>query len=647
MDFPVGLERMSRKMKTEHEQLEKTKTQIYPRAQDACVAVAREMGDLIRKRAAENKTAVLGLATGSTPVRLYRELIRMHREEGLSFQNVVTFNLDEYYPIERDNKESYFHFMHEQLFDHIDIDPKNVNIPTGTVDRKEVYTFCQQYEEKIRQAGGIDIQILGIGRSGHIGFNEPGSSRDSRTRMITLDRITRQDAAKDFLGEANVPQYAITMGVASIMEARKIFLMAWGAGKAEVVQKAVEGPVTSAISASFLQDHPDAVFLLDEAAGGELTRVKHPWLVGTCDWTPALTRRAVVWLSQHIGKPVLKLVDEDYNEHGMADLATEQGPAYQINIRVFNELQHTITGWPGGKPKADDTHRPERASPFPKRAIIFSAEPHDDVHFMGGTLHRLINQGHEVHVVYQTSGNLAVPHEEARKFAEFLQEVRELTGSAPESESQLASEVLHFLEGRENAWSDSPEVRKVKSIVRRCEARAALRICGVKPENIHFLDLPFYEKGRSRNFHLAQEDIDKTAELIGKIQPHQIYAAGDLSDPSSSRRLSFEAMETALEKFKDEPWMTDCYFWLYRSSTREWDIDQIDMAVPLSPDELFIKTKAIYKHESQKSQIPGGDKNARESWQQAEARNRATADLYDRFGLAEYEAMEAFRRWQP
>jgi len=632
-------------MKTEHEQLEKIKTEIHPRALDACAAVAGEIASLIRHRAKEKKAVVLGLATGSTPVRLYRELIRMHREEGLSFKNVITFNLDEYYPIERDNKESYFRFMHEQLFNHIDIDPENINIPSGTVERKQVYQSCREYEEKIRAAGGIDIQILGIGRSGHIGFNEPGSSRDSRTRMITLDRITRQDAAKDFLGEANVPRYAITMGVATIMEARKIFLMAWGEGKAEIVQRAVEGQVTSAVSASFLQEHSNAVFILDEAAGGELTRIKRPWLVGTCDWSPELTRRAVVWLSHFVKKPVLKLVDEDYNEHGMGDLATEQGPAYQINIRVFNELQHTITGWPGGKPNADDTHRPERASPFPKRVIVFSAEPHDDVHFMGGTLHRLLNQGHEVHVVYQTSGNLAVPHEEARKFAEFLVDADELTG-AEGSAQRFASKVLNFLEGKENAWSDSPEVRKVKSIVRRCEARAALRICGVNPENIHFLDLPFYEKGRSRNFHLGQEDIDITAQIIGQIKPHQIYAAGDLSDPSSSHRLSFEAMEGALHTFDGQAWLKDCFIWLYRASSREWDIDQIEMAVPVSPDELFVKTKAIYKHQSQKSQVPGGDQHARESWQIAEARNRATANLYDRFGLAEYEAIEAFRHYK-
>ncbi len=634
-------------MRTEQEQLEKIKTQILPSAHDGCCLVAREMADLIRQRQADGKNAVLGLATGSTPLRLYRELIRLHREEGLSFRNVVTFNLDEYYPIEPSHKESYFRFMNEQLFEHIDIDPANVHIPSGTVRRKDVYASCQEYEQRIRDAGGIDIQILGIGRSGHIGFNEPGSSRDSRTRMITLDRITRQDAAKNFLGEANVPNYAITMGVATILEARRIFLMAWGEGKAEVVQKAVEGPVTSAVSASFLQEHPDATMLLDEAAAGELTRIKRPWLVGTCDWTPALARRAVVWLSQHIEKPVLKLVDEDYNENGMADLVTGQGPAYQINIRIFNELQHTITGWPGGKPNADDTHRPERADPFPKRVIVFSGEPHDDVHFMGGTLHRLINQGHEVHVAYLTSGSLAVPHDDARKFAQFLRDVREVAGAAPAAGIQLADDVLSFLESGDTDAVEAPEVRKIKAIIRHCEARAALRICGVNPANIHFLDLPFYEKGRSRNFQPGEEDVDEIAKLIGRIQPHQIYAAGDLSDPSSSDRLAFETMESAFQRFKAEPWAAHCYFWLYRSSTREWDIDQIDMAVPLSPDELFLKTKAIYKHESQRSQIPGSDQAIRESWQRAESRNRTTAHLYDRFGLPEYEAIEAFRRWKP
>lgn len=633
-------------MKSEHEQLEKIRTAIHPNALDASREIAREIAALIRERAKEKRTAVLGLATGSTPIRLYRELIRMHREEDLSFANVVTFNLDEYFPISPDHKESYFRFMHNRLFNHIDIPPENVNIPSGTVERREVFASCQAYEQKIRDAGGIDIQILGIGRSGHIGFNEPGSTRDSRTRLITLDRITRQDAARDFLGEANVPRYAITMGVATILDARRLILMAWGEGKAEMVRNAVEGPVTSAVSASFLQEHPDARFILDEAAAGELTRVKRPWLVGACDWTPEMTRRSVVWLGRHLEKSVLKLVDEDYNEHGMGDLATEKGPAYNINIRIFNELQHTITGWPGGKPNADDTHRPERAAPFPKRAIVFSPEPHDDVHFMGGTLHRLIKQGHDVHVVYQTSGNLTVPHEEARKFAEFLLDSGAFVHSKDAGEQSFARDVLACLQGDDDARAETEDVRKVKSIVRRCEARAALRVCGVAADRIHFLDLPFYERGSNRDFALETADVDLTADLIDRIKPHQIYAPGDLSDPNSAARLAFEAMETALRRLAGKKWFADCRVWLYRASRREWDIDQIDMAVPLSPDELFVKTKAIYKHQSQKSQVPGDDRSGRESWQLAERRNRDTADIYDGLGLAEYEAIEAFRKWR-
>ncbi len=633
-------------MKTEHEQLEKTKTRLFANAHEASIQVAGEIADLIRQRQAENKPAVLGLATGSTPLRLYGELIRLHRGEGLSFENVITFNLDEYYPISPDHKESYYQFMHRRLFQHIDVPPENINIPDGTVERKDVYASCQAYEERIRAAGGIDIQILGIGRSGHIGFNEPGSSKDSRTPLITLDRITRQDAARDFMGEANVPRYAITMGVATILEARRIVLMAWGEGKAEMVQKAVEGQVTSTVSASFLQEHANAEFFLDGAAAGELTRVKRPWLVGGCDWSDELRRRAVVWLSGHIGKPVLKLVEEDYNEHGMGDLSSAQGPAYQINIKIFNEIQHTITGWPGGKPNADDTHRPERAAPFPKRVVIFSPEPHDDVFFMGGTLHRLINQGHEVHVAYQTSGNLGVPHEEARKFAEFLLDGQTLLDGLAESGADFARRVIAALESGDNAGDEPKEVRKVKSIVRRAEARAALRIYGVPVDHIHFLDLPFYERGQSRAFQLTGEDTAAVQALIKGIQPHQIYAAGDLSDPNSHQRLAFEAMEGALEKLRGEAWTKDCHVWLYRAARREWDIGEIDMAVPLSPDELFTKTTAVYKHQSQKSQVPAREEGLRESWQIAESRNRATARAYDQLGLAEYEAIEAFRRWR-
>ncbi len=628
-------------MKSETLQFEKIPTQIFPSSRDACRSVADEIADLIRKRDKEGKPVVLGLATGSTPVRLYRELIRLHREDGLSFGNVVTFNLDEYFPITPENAQSYHRFMREQFFDHIDIRTENIHIPDGTLERSDVFEFCRAYEEKIRAIGGIDFQILGIGRTGHIGFNEPGSSRDSRTRLVTLDRMTRQDAAPDFMGEENVPRHAITMGVATILEARRVILMAWGDRKAEIVQRAVEGPVSDHVSASFLQEHPDARFVLDEAAAEELTQKKLPWRVGLCDWTPDLVRRAVVWLSRRTRKSILKLVEEEYNENSLGDLVTEQGTAYNINIRVFNELQHTITGWPGGKPNADDSNRPERANPHPKQVILFSPEPHDDMLFMGGTLNRLVTQGHDVHLVYMTSGSLAVSDEDARKYAEFIVDVEEISEGA---DQELGKKVIEALQKKGYADIDPPEVRQIKGMIRRGEARAACRVCGVSMDRITFLDLPFYEKGRLRNFELQDEDVELVAGLLDRIKPHQIYTAGDLGDPSSSRRLCLEAVETALGKFRNKPWVKDCYLWMYRSSQHEWPIDEIDMTVPLSPDELLIKTTAIYKHQTQKSQAPAHDDSIRESWQQAEARNRATAQSYDQLGFAEYEAMEAFKR---
>lgn len=631
--------------KTELEQKEKIPVGIFTSASEACREVANEIGALIRKKDKAGETTVLGLATGSTPVGVYQELIRLHKEEGLSFGNVITFNLDEYFPIEPEHRESYYRFMQEQLFQHIDIPPENIHIPQGNVARHETFESCRRYEQKMQKAGGIDIQILGIGRTGHIGFNEPGSTRDSRTRLITLDRLTRRDAARDFLGESNVPRHAITMGVGTIMEARKVILMAWGEGKARIIARAVEGPVSDSVPATFLQEHSDTRFYIDDAASGELTRVKYPWLVGPVEWSPELTRRAVVWLAQKLDKPVLKLVDSEYSENGMADLLTHAGPAYNLNIRIFNELQHTITGWPGGKPDSDDTHRPERAKPFPKRTIIFSPEPQDDVMFMGGTLHRLVTHGHSVEVVYQTSGNLAVPDEDALKFAEFITDSAESNQAETGKLAEFANRVRQSLE-KKGPFSDDPEeVRLIKAMIRRGEARAACRMCGVESERIHFLDLPFYEKGRYRQFSPSTDDIDSVAVLLEKIKPQQIYITGSLAEPSSIQAICFEIVRQAVNRFQDSEWTEDCYIWLYRGAQKEWEADEIEMAVPLSPDELAVKIKAIYQHESQRSQISNDEEIPGEAWQLAEVRNRKTANLYDNLGLAEYEAIEAFKRW--
>ncbi|MGN8224471.1 glucosamine-6-phosphate deaminase [Gracilimonas sp. BCB1] len=633
-------------IRPEFEKYEKVPTKVFDTAKIASKYAADEIASLIRDKASKGEQAVLGLATGSTPTQLYDELVRMHQEEGLSFENVVTFNLDEYYPMEPDSIHSYVHFMHEYLFDHVDIKEENIHIPDGTLDREDVYEFCQKYEEKIDALGGLDIQILGIGRTGHVGFNEPGSSINSKTRLIALDSLTVLDAASGFFGVENVPRRAITMGVGTIMKADRIFLMAWGEGKANIIQKAIEGDITSQIPATFLQKHENVEFILDDASSAELTRTKTPWLVGPIDWTDELLRKAVVWLSLFLEKPILKLTDEDYSEHGMNDVLIDIGRAYNVNIRIFNEIQHTITGWPGGKPNEDDTYRPERKSPSKKRVLIFSPHPDDDVISMGGTFIRLVDQGHEVHVAYQTSGNIAVFDDEAIRFADFVTDYHESFGLENEESADLFKEVRASIKNKKPGEVDSEEVKTIKGMIRRGEAKAACRYVGIPDENMHFLDLPFYETGKVRKKPIGPEDIEITKDIIKQVKPHQIYAAGDLSDPHGTHRVCLDAVFSALRELKDEPWMKDCWTWLYRGAWQEWDIEDIEMAVPLSPEETDRKRKAIFKHQSQKDRplFPGTDK--REFWQRADDRTRGTAELYDNLGLAEYEAMEAFVRWK-
>ncbi len=638
---------------------EKIPTTVYPSSDQASRAVAAEIAELIRGKAARGEKAVLGLATGSTPTAVYDELIRLHQKEGLSFKSVLTFNLDEYYPIQPDELQSYNRFMREHLFDHVDIPRDQWYVPDGTIPREQVWTFCQQYEKRIKDAGGIDYQILGIGRTGHVGFNEPGSPRDSRTRLITLDRVTRMDAASDFFGEWFVPRKAITMGVDSIMSAKKVVLMAWGENKAPVIKKAVEGEITSQIPATFLQQHPAARIVLDSAAAAELTRFKTPWLLGSMEdfglkWDEPTTRKAAIWLSHTVGKPVLKLTDEDYNEHGLQELIASRGGAYDINVEVFRHMQATITGWPGGRPK-NDGHENANAGPtfqhanadvFPKKVIVFSPHPDDDVISMGGTFIRLCQQGHEVHVAYQTSGNIAVFDEAALRHADFVREYAQAFGLGERQAQRIEDQIEGFVKQKRPGEVDSPELQKIKGLIRRTEARAAARFSGVKDEHIHFLDLPFYETGRVRKKPLGEDDIRITMELLDEVKPHQIYAAGDLSDPHGTHRVCLGAVFEACKRLKDRDWMRQCEIWLYRGAWQEWGVDEIEMAVPLSPDEVSRKRVAIFKHESQKDKalFPGTDN--REFWQRAEERNRETAKLYDKLGLAEYEAIEGFVRWK-
>ena len=637
-------------MSRQEEQFERIKTRVYADSGEAARIVAAEIAALIERKAESGAKAVLGLATGSTPLPVYRELVRLHREEGLSFGNVVTFNLDEYYGLPQDHPQSYHQYMWRHLFGQVDIPKEQVHVPSGMVDRAEVFDYCADYERKIERAGGLDYQILGIGRTGHIGFNEPGSTSDSKTRLVRLDSLTRRDAARDFLGEANVPRYAITMGVGTIRKAARIVLMAWGQAKVEVLRQAVEEQPTENLPASLLQGQPDVRFFVDEAASEALTRFRIPWLVGPVSWTAPTIRSAVLWLSHAVKKPILKLQDSDYNENGLGDLLTEVGTAYELNIKVFNQTQHTITGWPGGKPNADDTNRPERAKPFPKRVLVFAAEPDEDVLCMGGTIHRLNNQGSEVTLAYFTSGNLAVPDGMARQILSLMNELeRELNlkGAEGVSLGQVAGVILRKLQAKSSQEDDSADIRQVKSLVRRNEARDASRNLKIAPERLRFLDLPFYESGGYRSFQPTKKDGKIVVELLREIKPHQIYISGGSADPGSLSGNCFRLFRKALQAVGGENWMKGCYLWSYRGIGQEWPLNAIDMAVPLSPDELALKIEASFQYRSQRSQFPLRHSGHKEIWQQTDDINRSTAEAYNDVGMAEYEAIEGFKRLQP
>ncbi|WP_347923531.1 glucosamine-6-phosphate deaminase [Pontimicrobium sp. SW4] len=623
--------------KFEDTRFEKIHNVIFESSQEASILVAQEIATLIKEKASKNKPCVLGLATGSSPIKVYEELVRMHNEEGLSFSNAITFNLDEYYPMDKHNIQSYWYFMYEHLFNHIDILPENINIPDGDVNSENLYQYCIDYELKIDAVGGLDFQLLGIGRTGHIGFNEPGSHFNSGTRNITLDHITRVDAAPAFLGIDNVPKKAITMGIGTVRKAKRIVLLAWGVNKAEIVKKTIEGMITSNVPATYLQEHNNTTFILDTGASSDLTRVKTPWLVTSCIWTEKLKLKAVVWLSELTNKAILRLTDKDYNDNGMSDLLTKEGTAYDLNIKMFNKLQHTITGWPGGKPNADDSKRPERGTPAKKRIIIFSPHPDDDVISMGGTFDRLVEQGHEVHIAYQTSGNIAVSDEEALKFAEIT--------NAFSSETDKSKKIIKFLKEKTKNNVDCDETRKLKGLIRRSESLAATRYLGLEDKNVHFLDLPFYETGTIKKNNLSQDDIDIMCSLIEHVKPHQIYAAGDLADPHGTHKVCLDALFAALDVLKPRPFMNDCWVWLYRGAWHEWESYEIEMAVPMSPDQVLKKRHAIFYHQSQKDGVMFQGDDSREFWMRAEERNRKTANKYNALGLANYAAMEAFVRY--
>ncbi|WP_223548687.1 MULTISPECIES: glucosamine-6-phosphate deaminase [Aestuariivivens] len=624
---------------------ENINTVIFEDSKAAAVEVANEIATLIKAKQKSNQSCVLGLATGSTPKGLYSELVRLHKEEGLSFKNVISFNLDEYYPMEPDSVNSYVRFMEELLFNHVDILPENYHIPDGQLSKEDIANYCAEYEAKIEALGGIDLQILGIGGNGHIGFNESGSLQNSKTRLVALDHITRVAASKDFGGLTQTPRTAITLGVKKIMEAKRVILMAWGEPKSDIIKASAEGPVSSQVPASYLQEHSNAVFVIDKAASSKLTRINTPWLVEKIEWTDKMVRKAVLGLALKLKKPILMLTDADYIENGMSDLLADSGPAYDINIKIFNQVQHTITGWPGGKPNSDDSKRPERSEPAKKRVLLFSPHPDDDIISMGGTFIRLHEQGHEVHVAYQTSGNIAVADDEALRFANFVIDYNEKFGIKSEEAENIYEKALEFLKNKKSSDIDIPEVRYIKGLIRKGEARATAHFVGLPDERIHFMELPFYETGTIEKNPIGEEDIKITMNLIEKVKPHQIYAAGDLADPHGTHKVCLDSVFEAVKRLKPKKFMDDCWLWLYRGAWQEWGIDEIEMAVPMSPDQVLQKRHGIFKHQSQKDGVVFQGTDSREFWQRAEDRNRETAELYNQLGLAHYAAIEAFVRW--
>ena len=629
---------------------EKIATDIFPTIEEGAKEIADNIELEITSKQREGRYCVLALGTGLSLTPVYAELIRKHREEKLSFKNVVVFNAYEYFPLNPDSKNSSLNQLKDRFLAHVDIDAQNVFSPDGTISQDAVQEYCRLYEQRIATFGGIDVCLLGIGRIGNIATNEPGSGIASSSRLMLIDATSRQEMTMSFGTQEIVPPCSITMGVQTILSARKIFLTAWGDEKADIIQKAVEGLLTDAIPASFLQTHNNVRVVIDLAAASKLTRIIHPWLVTSCEWTDKLVRSALVWLCQLTGKPILKLTNKDYNENGLSELLALYGSAYNANIKIFNDLQHTITGWPGGKPKADDTYRPERSKPFPKRVIVFSPHPDDDLISMGGTLRRLVQQGHDVHVAYETSGNIAVGDEEVTRFMHFINGFNQIFDeNKDEVIKKKYKEIKKYLAEKKEGDIDSADIRTIKGLIRRGEARTACTFNQIPLDHVHFLDLPFYESGKIEKLPMAEADVKIVRDLIAKVKPHQIYVAGDLADPHGTHRKCTDAVFAAidLEKEANAAWLKDCRIWMYRGAWAEWEIENIEMCVPMSPEELRAKRNSILKHQSQMESAPFLGNDERLFWQRSEDRNRGTAKLYDDLGLACYEAMEAFVEYKP
>lgn len=614
---------------------ERINTNVFDTENDGVKYVAKKIVAAIKAKEAAGERFVLGITSGSSPLGVFSELVEMFRAGEASFRNVVVFSLDEFYGISKEAQQSRNFRIHEEFLEYVNVRPENIFIPDSSVPVEKVSQYCRDYEAKIAEMGGIDLMLLGVGSKGQIGFNEAGSYSNSKTRMVALSNASIQEEASAFASADEVPTKAITMGIGTILSSKEIILVAWGEDKAQVVGRVIEGNIDPMCPATYLQEHDNIEVVVDAEAAEELTRVKAPWLVGTCDWSPKFIRKAVIWLAMKTQKPILKLTYKDYIDNSLGQLLEEQGPFDAINIKVFNDLQHTISGWPGGKPNADDSTRPERATPYPKRVVIFSPHPDDDVISMGGTFMRLTDQGHDVHVAYQVSGNVAV-HDDVIK--QFISTAREM------GLGDWVDEVNRIIGQKRKGMPEPRALLNLKGAMRRGEALGACSVFGVKEENIHFLNLPFYESGGIKKNPMGQADIEIIVKLLREIKPHQIFAAGDLADPHGTHRVCIEAILGAVEQVKDDEWFKDCRMWLYRGAWMEWGLDMVDMAVPLSPDEVIKKRHAIYRHLSQKDLVPFPGEDPREFWQRAEERTQNTAMLYDKLGMAEYQAMEVFVR---
>ena len=635
---------------SEISRMEKIHTDIFASMNEGAAHVADGIEAGIKAAQHEGKFYVMALGTGSSLTPVYEELIRRYEEKKLSFRNVVVFNSYEYYPLQKESSIRCINQLKERFLDHVDISEQNIFSLDGFVAQNAVQDCCRLYEQRIKTFGGLDVALLGIGRMGNIAANEPGSGIQSVTRLILIGNTSREEMENSGKIKESVPPCSLTMGIATLLSAKAIYLTAWGEEKSEIMQKVVENGITDTLPASFLQTHPNAHVVLDLSAAAHLTRIEHPWLVTSCQWTDKLVRSALVWLCQKIHKPILKLTNKDYNENGLSELLALYGSAYNANIKIFNDLQHTITGWPGGKPDADDTYRPERAKPYPKRVIVFSPHPDDDVISMGGTIRRLVQQKHDLHIAYETSGNIAVGDEEVTRFMHFINGFNQIFADSKDSViSNKYKEIKQFFAQKKEGDFDTKDILTIKGLIRRGEARTACTYNQIPLDHVHFLDLPFYESGKIEKLPMTEKDVEIVRHLLQEVKPHQIYVAGDLADPHGTHKKCTDAVLAAidLEKEAGAEWLKDCRIWMYRGAWAEWEIENIEMCVPLSPEELRAKRNSILKHQSQMESAPFLGNDERLFWQRAEDRNRGTAQLYDGLGLACYEAMEAFVEYKP